>query len=114
VSTAVPSVSRSDRDDVADTVVLRQAAPLDPDAIDEWLTWLVDTHARRLLRMQGALAVVSASARVCCHGVRSFAMSHSEAADPVTSRRNDSLVIVVGHGLDVDELSSGFAATRAR
>ena len=114
LSAAIPSVSRRDRDDVPDTVVLRQAAPLDPDAIDEWLTWLVDTHARRLLRMQGALAVVSASARVCCHGVRSFAMSHSEAADPVTSRCNDSLVIVVGHGLDVDDLSSGFAATRAR
>jgi hypothetical protein len=46
--------------------------------------------------------------------VRSFAMSHSEAADPVRSRRNDSLVVVVGRDLDVEELSRGFAATRAR
>jgi G3E family GTPase len=96
------------------TVVLRQTAPLDPDAVDEWLERLVDTHARRLLRMQGALSVVSVPERVCCHGVRSFAMSHSENADPATSRRHESLVLVVGRGLDVAELASGFAATRSR
>jgi G3E family GTPase len=96
------------------TVVLRQTAPLDPDAVDQWLDRLVETHARRLLRMQGALSVVSVAERVCCHGVRSFAMSHSENADPATSRRGESLVLVVGHGLDVDELASGFAATRSR
>jgi G3E family GTPase len=113
ISTSTPShvvgESRS-----AATVVLRQTAPLDPDAVDQWLDRLVETHARRLLRMQGALSVVSAAERVCCHGVRSFAMSHSENADPATSRRAESLVLVVGHGLAVDELASGFAATRAR
>lgn len=98
----------------AATVVLRQTAPLDPDAVDQWLDRLVETHARRLLRMQGALSVASVTERVCCHGVRSFAMSHSENADPATSRRGESLVLVVGHGLDVDELASGFAATRSR
>ncbi len=97
-----------------DTVVLRQSAPLDPGAVDAWLDRLVETHAQRLLRMQGALAVESAPARVCCHGVRSYAMSHSEVADPVTSRRNQSLVVLVGHGLDVEELTAGFAATRVR
>jgi G3E family GTPase len=96
------------------TVVLRQTAPLDPDAVDEWLAQLVDRHARRLLRMQGALSVVSVPERVCCHGVRSFAMSHSENADPARSRRNESLVLVIGHGLDVAELADGFAATRSR
>jgi G3E family GTPase len=96
------------------TVVLRQHAPLDPEAVDAWLEQLVDTHARRLLRMQGALSVVSVPERVCCHGVRSFAMSHSENADPATSRRHESLVVVVGHGLDVAELADGFAATRSR
>lgn len=96
------------------TVVLRQTEPLDPDAVDEWLERLVETHARRLLRMQGALSVISVPERVCCHGVRSFAMSHSEKADPVMSRRHGSLVLVIGHGLDVDELANGFAATRAR
>jgi G3E family GTPase len=100
--------------EVPATVVLRQTDPLDPDAVDEWLARLVDTHARRLLRMQGALSVVAVTERVCCHGVRSFAMSHSENADPVTSRRHESLVLVIGHGLDVDELANGFAATRSR
>jgi G3E family GTPase len=96
------------------TLVLRQSEPLDPDAIDEWLEQLVDTHACRLLRMQGALSVVSVPERVCCHGVRSFAMSHSENADPPGSRRHESLVMVIGRGLDVQELAGGFAATRAR
>jgi G3E family GTPase len=96
------------------TVVLRQSGPLDPDAVDEWLERLVETHARRLLRMQGALSVSTVPERVCCHGVRSFAMSHSENADPVESRRHESLVVVIGNGLDVDELANGFAATRSR
>lgn len=96
------------------TIVLRQRSPLDPDAVDAWLAELVDTHAQRLLRMQGALSVVSVADRVCCHGVRSFAMSHSETADPVSSRRHESLVLVIGHGLDVAELADGFAATRSR
>jgi G3E family GTPase len=113
ISTSTPSQDVGDRRSAA-TVVLRQTAPLDPDAVDQWLDRLVETHARRLLRMQGALSVTSVTERVCCHGVRSFAMSHSENADPATSRRGESLVLVVGHGLDVDELASGFAATRSR
>jgi len=113
ISTLAPSPDLAEGPG-ATTVVLRQTAPLDPDAVDHWLDRLVETHARRLLRMQGALSVVSMAERVCCHGVRSFAMSHSENADPATSRRGESLVLVVGHGLDVDELASGFAATRAR
>lgn len=112
ISSPVPSFP--DAEDAPATVVLRQSGPLDPDAVDEWLQRLVATHARRLLRMQGALSVVSAPERVCCHGVRSFAMSHSENADPPRSRRQESLVLVVGRGLDVHELTSGFAATRSR
>lgn len=112
-STAMASSGTAGSDGPA-TVVLRQSEPLDPDAVDEWLARLVDTHARRLLRMQGALSVTSVPERVCCHGVRSFAMSHSENADPVASRRHESLVLVIGHGLDVDELANGFAATRSR
>jgi G3E family GTPase len=108
---APPSIGGSD---TPATVVLRQSEPLDPGAVDEWLARLVDTHARRLLRMQGALAVVSSPERVCCHGVRSFAMSHSESADPPQSRRHESLVLVIGRGLDVAELAAGFAATRSR
>lgn len=96
------------------SLVLRQSAPLDPDAIDAWLNHLVHSHARRLLRMQGALTVVGVDERVCCHAVRSFAMSHSELADPTRSRRPDSLVLVVGTQLDVEELTQGFAETRAQ
>ncbi|MEM9517092.1 MAG: GTP-binding protein [Actinomycetota bacterium] len=97
-----------------DTVVLRQAAPLDPAAVDEWLDRLIESHAQRLVRMQGALAIESSPVRVCCHGVRSFAMSHSEADDPVASQRTESLLVMVGYDLDVDALTAEFAATRMR
>ncbi len=97
-----------------DTVVLRQEAPLDPAAVDEWLDQLIETHAQRLVRMQGALAIESSPVRVCCHGVRSFAMSHSEADDPIASQRTESLLVVVGYDLDVDALTDEFAATRVR
>ncbi|MEM8618603.1 MAG: GTP-binding protein [Actinomycetota bacterium] len=96
------------------TLVLRQQAPLDPDAVDAWLDRVIESHAQRLVRLQGALAIDSAPARVCCHGVRSYAMSHSESADPPASRRGESLVVIVGHDLDAEDLSSEFAATRVR
>ena len=101
-------------DDGPHTLILRQRAPLDPDAVDAWLDRVIESHAQRLVRLQGALAIDSAPARVCCHGVRSYAMSHSESTDPPASRRGESLVVIVGHDLDAGDLSSEFAATRVR
>ncbi len=94
------------------TAILRVATPLDPDAIDTWLEQLITRHARRLLRVQGALSVAGQDERTCLRGVRSFASSHSEREHP-THRSTESLLAISGIGLDVDELAASFQATAA-
>lgn len=101
------------RDDAPSTVVLRLESPLDPDAVDEWLDLLVARHATRLLRMQGALSVAGSEDRVCCLGVRSFAVSHSEHEHAVTHRSTESVLALCGVGLDAEELSASFGSTAA-
>lgn len=95
------------------TVVLRQTTPLDPEAVEGWLDRLIDANANGILRLQGTFAIESSPARVLCHGVRSFALSRADGAPGSDPAQNESIVAIVGHGLDVDELASDFAATRS-
>jgi G3E family GTPase len=87
---------------------------LDPDAIDEWFDRVIARHGSRLLRLQGAVSVVGHDQRVCCRGVRSFAISHSEDDHPIDRRSERSVVALVGYGLDADALRDDFASTRVR
>ncbi|MEM9134838.1 MAG: GTP-binding protein [Actinomycetota bacterium] len=116
----VPAVERSGPTGLAcaatdgpQTVILRETTPLDPDAVDAWLDRLVDTNPLALLRVQAAIAVESTPARVLCHGVRSFAVSQGQTTGSGADR-HESRVVIVGRGLDVDELIRDFAATRTR
>lgn len=102
----------SDRAALPTTAILRVDAPLDSEAIDEWLDLLVARHASRLFRIQGALSVAGNDERTCCYGVRSFATSHSER-EHRTRRSTESVLAICGVGLDVDELAAGFRATVA-
>jgi len=86
---------------------------LDPDAMDEWFDRLLAEHGIRLLRLQGAVSVAGQPHRVCCHGVRSFASSHSEIEHLPEHRSNHSLVVVVGYHLDAESLRSTFVAALA-
>lgn len=87
---------------------------LDPEAVDEWFDRVIAQHGPRLLRLQGAVAVRGHEHRVCCRGVRSFAISHSEDEHPADQRSERSVVALVGYGLDADTLRDEFASTRAR
>jgi G3E family GTPase len=93
-------------------VELAHDGALDPGAADDWFDDLVAANARRLIRFQGAVRVAGDTEPVCCHGVRSYAMSHpmSDHAPclPVASR-----VVIVGWELDRSELAASFEATLA-
>jgi len=86
----------------------------DADAVDEWFDHLIAQLGSRLLRLQGAVAVDGHEHRVCCRGVRSFAISHSETEHRADERSPLSIVAVVGYGLDADAVRAEFEATRAR
>lgn len=99
-------------DDLPVTVTCEVEGELDPDAVDEWFDRLIAQHASRIVRLQGAVAVKGSEHRVCCRGVGSFAISHSEQEHPADHRSHISRVAVVGFGLDVDALRQEFEATR--
>jgi G3E family GTPase len=100
-------------DDVPMTVRCEVEGLLDPDAIDAWFDRLIGQYGVRLLRLQGAVAVVGEPHRVCCQGVRSYASSHSEAEHLPRERSTHSLVAVVGYGLDALSLRSSFLSALA-
>ncbi len=87
---------------------------LDRDAVDAWFDRVIAQHGPRLLRLQGAVSVEGQERRVCCRGVRSFAIRHSEDDHPTGRRSDRSVVALVGYGLDADTLREEFASTRTR
>ena len=99
--------------DLPITVTCEVDGELDPTAVDEWFDRLIAQHASRLLRLQGAVKVEGDEHRVCCRGVGSFAISHSEDEHPPGQRSPSSIVAIVGFELDADVLRREFEATRA-
>lgn len=97
-------------DELPMTIRCEVEGSLDPNAIDEWFDCLIAQHGVRLLRLQGAVVVVGEDHRVCCHGVRSYASSHSEAEHLPEHRSTQSLVVVVGYQLDAHSLRASFLA----
>jgi G3E family GTPase len=99
---------------VPETIVLEQHGLLDADGVEEWLDGVIASHAPRLLRMQGVLAVEGADSRMCCHGVRSYAMSHPEHEDPPQRRSRSSVMVLVGYGLPAEDLAAELSETAIR
>ncbi|MEM8924972.1 MAG: GTP-binding protein [Actinomycetota bacterium] len=95
-----------------ETLVLRQAAPLHPHAVEAWISAVLNECGPRLLRLQGVIAIESRPTRLHCHGVRSFATFSQETAPSKASA--ESVVVLVGSDLDVGALAAGFAATRVQ
>jgi G3E family GTPase len=99
---------------VAETIVLHQHGLLDSGGVEEWLEDVIARHASRLIRMQGVLAVDGSPSRMCCHGVRSHAMSHPEHDHPPQRRSESSLMVLVGYGLPAEELAETLSQTAIR
>lgn len=93
------------------TVVCITASPLDAARAEEWLDQLVERHAPRLLRVQGAVTVSGESAPSYFHGVRSFAAT---GTSPVggDAQRAASRVVIIGRELPTAELLADFAAAQ--
>ncbi len=97
------------------TVVLREPGSVDRNAVERWIDRVIDTHATGLLRLQGAFSVGSKpNAQLLCRGVGPYAASSIATSCPRRTDERDSVVLVVGRNLNVDQLASEFAATRVQ
>ncbi len=94
------------------TVVCHTDQALDADRVGEWLDGIIAGYATHLLRLQGAIAVPGQTARTCVQGVRSWAMSHSEADHPDGRCSSTSTVVLIGRDLPVAALHADFVAAQ--
>ena len=111
---AAEPITVEDGFDLPQTVLCAIDGDLDPAAVEEWLDEIVAVNASRILRLQGALSVAGQEFRVCLHGVRSYASSHSEQMHGAEERSTRSVVAISGYCLDADVIRSGFDATSLR
>ncbi len=103
-------------ENIAETVTLEVEQALDPEAIQAWIDDVIKTNGSRILRLQGALSIVDESdpERICCHGVLSYATSHSENQHPSGRKSTFSRMVVIGYGLNESHLRQGFEAAISR
>jgi len=92
------------------TAALTSAEPIDLHALKLWLQFLCARRAQELLRIKGVFRVHESDRAVAVHGVHEWLeFGPLESDAPSTST-----VVVVGDGLDVDELRRGWDAVRAQ
>lgn len=92
------------------TVVLRTRTPLEPDALRVWLGFLAQRRGTELMRCKGVLAVRGATERWVVQGLYQWLELGPDTGAPP----DESVLVLIGRGLDRDELERGWAAVAAR
>ena len=92
------------------TVALTSDQAIDLHALKMWLQFLSARRAQQLLRIKGVFRCTESEQAVSVHGIHEWLeFGPLERDAPSTST-----VVVVGDGLDVDELRRGWEAVRAQ
>jgi G3E family GTPase len=80
--------------------------PLHPDKVNEWLSYLLQTHGQDILRMKGVLSFRGEPRRYVFHGVHMVFDGQLERAWSEGERT--SRLVFIGRNLDRQELEAGF------
>lgn len=92
------------------TVVLRTRELLEPDALRVWLGFLGQRRGAELMRCKGVLAVRGATERWVLQGLYQWLELGPDVGPPP----DESVLVLIGRGLDREELARGWAAVAAR
>jgi len=117
---AVPSVFATPREaaprraePVAESFVVRPAAPLDPDRLRDTLSFLVLRHAERLLRCKGVIRIAGEPHPVLLQGVRDV-MRTTRAPDSAALAAGDhGAIVFIGLGLPEAAIRADLARCEA-
>ncbi len=99
---------------VAESFVVRPAAPLDPDRLRDALSFLVLRHAERLLRCKGVIRIAGEPQPVLLQGVRDV-MRTTRAPDTATLAPGEhGAIVFIGLGLPEATIRADLARCEAR
>jgi G3E family GTPase len=88
------------------SIGLEDARPLDPDKLNEWLSYLLQSRGQDILRMKGVLNIKGEARRYVFHGVHMVYDGQLERPWPAGAVRRSRLVFI-GRHLDRAELEAG-------
>jgi G3E family GTPase len=89
------------------SIGLEDPRPLDPNKVNDWLSYLLQSRGQDLLRMKGVLNFKGEPRRYVFHGVHMVYDGQLERPWPVAVPRRSRLVFI-GRHLDRVELEAGF------
>jgi G3E family GTPase len=94
-------------------VAIRERGAVDPTALNAWLTQLVQSVGKDLLRMKGVLNIQDEARRYVFHGVHmTFEGRPGRPWKPEEPRMNE--LVFIGRNLDSNVLKSSFSECTAR
>jgi G3E family GTPase len=88
------------------SIGLEDARPLDPDKLNQWLSYLLQSRGQDILRMKGVLNLKGEARRYVFHGVHMVYDGQLERPWPKESPRHSRLVFI-GRHLDRAEFEAG-------
>jgi G3E family GTPase len=98
-------------DDEISSLGIHEEQPLDARKVNDWLSYLLQTHGENILRMKGVLNLKGDERRYVFHGVHM--MFDGRPDRPWGTAGRSSQLVFIGRHLDRDELLAGFSACLA-
>jgi G3E family GTPase len=98
-------------DDEISSIGIQETRALDARKVNDWLSYLLQTHGESILRMKGVLNLKGDDRRYVFHGVHMMFDGRPER--PWGSAARASQLVFIGRRLDREELVAGFAACLA-
>ncbi len=89
------------------SIGLEDPRPLDPNKLNDWLSYLLQSRGQDILRMKGVLNIKGEARRYVFHGVHMVYDGQLERPWPPSLPRVSRLVFI-GRHLDRNELEAGF------
>jgi G3E family GTPase len=90
------------------SVGIHEDAPLDARKVNDWLSYLLQTHGENILRMKGVMNLLGDDRRYIFHGVHM--MFDGRPDRPWGDTPRSSQLVFIGRNLDREELMAGFTA----
>ena len=98
-------------DDEISSIGIQETRALDARKVNDWLSYLLQTHGESILRMKGVLNLKGDDRRYVFHGVHMMFDGRPER--PWGSAARASQLVFIGRRLDREELVAGFTACLA-
>jgi G3E family GTPase len=91
------------------SIGLQETRALDPEKVNQWLSYLLQSHGADILRMKGVLSLKGETRRFVFHGVHMTFDGRLERPWDAHAQRR-SLLVFIGRRLDRAELEAGLAS----